>query len=494
MSVTNPELAASSASQHSDGWLGAAALFGFLVLWLLFHTVALAPVDLRDDASEAALWAQTFAFGYKHPPMTAWLFALWFDVFPRADWAMHLEAVTIVTVTLAITWLLLRDYLDGNRAWLGLAALILIPLYTVKAEELNANTVMMPFWAAALLFYLRARRGLGILDSVLAGAFASAAFLGKYWAIYLLAGMTAAAVCGAGTRRFWRSPAPYLMALSAAIVVAPHLYWYVSQIGGTNYAFMRDSVMTNDPFGTVALKSAYYMLGVIAYAAGPLILLALLRPSRAALADIVWPADDDRRQVLILFVVPMVLPALVNLVAPYRLTPDWTFPNWTLLPVVLFASRVLTVDAFAAKAAKFVTLAATLACLLASPFIAYERLASGLDSNRPSSHQVAATAEQLAHPPPLLYRGSPAITGNLPFYLAGAHPLNDDPRSAASLAEIAANGLLIACLDTDAACRATEAAFASEQSGTADGAIIPRFLGFSGPPISFHVSIVPARN
>jgi hypothetical protein len=107
---------------------------------------------------------------------------------------------------------------------------------------------------------------------------------------------------------------------------------------------------------------------------------------------------------------------------------------------------------------------------------------------------VAATAEQLAHPPPLLYRGSPAITGNLPFYLAGAHPLNDDPRSAASLAEIAANGLLIACLDTDAACRATEAAFASEQSGTADGAIIPRFLGFSGPPISFHVSIVPARN
>ncbi len=277
MSVTNPGQGKSSGSQivgYGDGLPVAMALFGFLALWLAFHTVALAPVDLRDDASEAALWAQHFAFGYKHPPMTAWLFMAWFAVLPRTDWAMHLLAGTIVTVTLAISWPLLRDYLDRNRAWLGLAALMLIPLYTVKAEELNANTVMMPFWAAALLFYLRARRGLGLLDSVLAGAFASAAFLGKYWAIYLLAGMASAAVCGTGTRRFWRSPAPYLMALSAVIVVAPHVYWYVSQIGGTNYAFMRDSVMTADPFGTVAgqvgvLPSRRHRLcGGAAYPAG----------------------------------------------------------------------------------------------------------------------------------------------------------------------------------------------------------------------------------
>ena len=92
-----------------------------------------------------------------------------------------------------------------------------MPLYTVKAAELNANTVMMPFWAAALLFYLRARRGLGVFDSVLAGAFASLAMLGKYWAVYLFAGMAVAAVTGPGARRFWRSPAPYLMAAGAAV-------------------------------------------------------------------------------------------------------------------------------------------------------------------------------------------------------------------------------------------------------------------------------------
>ena len=497
MSVTNSGRGANFGPQitgYGDGWLVAAALLGFLVLWLLFHTVALAPVDLRDDASEAALWAQHFAFGYKHPPLTAWLFMAWFAVFPRTDWAMHLLAATLVTVTLGISWPLLRAYLDRRRAWLGLAALMLIPLYTVRAEELNANTVMMPFWAAAVLFYLRARRDLRFMDSVLAGAFTGAAFLGKYWAIYLVAGMAAASLSGGGMRRFWRSPAPYLMALSAAAVVAPHLYWYVSQIGGTNYAFMRDSVMTDDAFGTVIAKSAYYILGVIAYAAGPLVLLALLRPNRAALADIVWPKDDTRRHVLILFLVPMLLPALVNLVAPYRLTPDWTFPNWTLLPVVLFGSPLVVLDACAAKIAKFITLAASLACLAASPFIAYERLGAGLDQNRPSSRQVAQTAEQLARQPPTLYWGSSAITGNLPFYLTGSHPLVGDPRSISNAELLKNNGLLIACLDSDASCQTTAASLGGAAPAAASGTIRPAFLGFAGAPVGFHVSIVSAHN
>ena len=81
---------------------------GTSILWMLYDTISLAPVDLRWDASEASLWAQHFAFGYKHPPMTGWLFALWFAVFPRADWAEHLLYLTIVVATLAIAWRLLE--------------------------------------------------------------------------------------------------------------------------------------------------------------------------------------------------------------------------------------------------------------------------------------------------------------------------------------------------------------------------------------------------
>ncbi|MGA9432384.1 MAG: glycosyltransferase family 39 protein [Xanthobacteraceae bacterium] len=465
----------------------------FIVLWMVFQTVSLAPVDLRDDASEAALWAQSFAFGYKHPPLTAWLFMAWFAVFPRTNWAMHLEAVAIVAATLAITWRLLRDHLDRDRSLFGLAALILVPLYTFKAAELNANTAMMPFWAAALLYYLRARRGFDVWDSLLAGACASFAMLGKYWAVYLFAGMAAAALTGGGARRFWRSPAPYLMAAGAAFVIAPHLYWYVAADGGANYAFVRDSVMTDDSFAVAIGKSVYYLLGVIGYAAGPLLLLAALRPGRAALADIAWPADEARQQALILFAVPMLLPALVNLALPARLTPDWTFPNWALLPIVLYGSRKIAVDSLAVAGAGLAALAVSLCFLIASPFMAYAHLTAGLDSNRPSSQEVAVLAKRMTSQPLRLYWGSPGITGNLAFYLAGTTKLEDDPLSDLGRDEMTAQGLIVACLDDDTRCLTTQAALGGAGARRADGTISRSFLGLAGKPIGFRVTVVPGQ-
>lgn len=478
---------------RNEGAVVACMLGIFAVLWLAFQTVSLAAVDLRDDASEAALWAQSFAFGYKHPPLTAWLFMAWFALFPRANWAMHLEAIAMVTATLAITWRLLRDHLDRERSLFGLAALILVPLFNYKVAELNANTVMMPFWAAALLFYLRARRGLGAWDAVLAGAFASLAMLGKYWAVYLFAGMALASLLGPGTRRFWRSPAPYLMAASAALVIAPHLYWYVANAGGTNYAFVRNGVMNHDSFGVALGRSLQYLLGVIGYAAGPLALLVWLRPGRAALVDIAWPADADRRQAVILFAAPMLLPALVNLVLPHRLTPDWTFPNWALLPVVLYGSRKIAIDSLAAAGAGLLALALSVGFVAASPFVAVAKLKSGLDPNRPSSQEVAALIEHLPEQPTLVYWGSPDIVGNLPFYLPGSKPIAGDPLSPENRAAIAGNGLLVICLDSDAGCRTTAAALGGNAGRTVSGTIRRSFLGLSGPATSFHLTVVPAK-
>ena len=158
---------------------------------------------------------------------------------------------------------------------------------------LNANTVMIPFWAAALLFYLRARRGLGAADAFLAGAFASLAVLGKYWAVFLLAGMAVASV---GRRRD-----ETLLAFARPL---PHggrrghrpraaRIWLDAERGGASYAFVRSNVMAAEPFGAALGGSAYYLVGVAAYAIGPLLFLAALRPSRAALADMVWPTDDE---------------------------------------------------------------------------------------------------------------------------------------------------------------------------------------------------------
>jgi len=72
----------------------------------------------------------------------------------------------------------------------------------------------------------------------------------------------------------------------------------------------------------------------------------------------------------LLFAVPLVLPALVNLVLPYRLTPDWTFPNWPLLPIVLYASLALVISTTTVAAVTSATVTA----------LGFERGASSLES------------------------------------------------------------------------------------------------------------------
>jgi 4-amino-4-deoxy-L-arabinose transferase-like glycosyltransferase len=475
-----------------EGVVVASALLGFVVLWTLFHLVSSASVDVHSDVSDVWMSAMDFGIGHKHPPLAAWVFRMWFAVFPRADWAIYLLTVTVVATALAVTWRLLRDHLDANRALLGIAALVLVPLYTFRAVTLDENTVMMPFWAAAVLFYLRARRGLRSLDAVLAGAFAGLAFLGKYWVIYLVAGLAITSLLGAGTRRFWRSPAPYLMAVAAAIVVAPHLYWLATGQGSASFTLVHDSVMGADPFGMALAKSAYYLFGAAAYVAGPLLLLATLRPSRAALADIAWPADADRQQALLLLAVPLILPALVNLVLPHRLTPVWTFPNWALLPIVLYGTPLVTVDARAVARAGLLALVVTLAAVAASPVLAYLRLRDGDDLARAHSRQVAQAVERFAGRSVQLFWGSEEAVNGLAFYLPAGRRLPGDP-SAENRAEIGAKGLVIICLSDDAQCKATGAALAGAEPRQTDATFTRSFLGLSGRPASYRIIAVPAE-
>jgi hypothetical protein len=134
-------------AERPEGRIVLSSLAAFVVLWMVFDIVSLASVDAHPDVSEASLWAQNFAFGYKHPPMTAWLYSLWFALLPRQDWAADLLNVTVVACGLAVSWRLLRDHLDKNRALFGLIALVLIPLYDIKTALLNANTVIIQVWA-----------------------------------------------------------------------------------------------------------------------------------------------------------------------------------------------------------------------------------------------------------------------------------------------------------------------------------------------------------
>ena len=71
--------------ENAEGTIVAAILVAFVGVWMLFWQVSTASVDVHFDASEAMVWAQHFAFGYKHPPLTGWLFACGFRCFRASN-------------------------------------------------------------------------------------------------------------------------------------------------------------------------------------------------------------------------------------------------------------------------------------------------------------------------------------------------------------------------------------------------------------------------
>lgn len=475
--------------RNGERVLFGAALAIYAALWMLYATISNATVDSHFDVSEASVWAEHLAFGYKHPPMSAWIFWIWFSVFPRTNWAAHLLAVTMTTVALAFTWRLLRDYLDRERALVGIAALMLVPFYTFQASRFNANLVMVPFWPAAILFYLRARRNFGMSDAIFAGVFTALAFLGKYWSIYLIAGMLVTALVGSDVRRFWKSPAPYLMGITAALVVAPHLYWILTEGSHATENFMASSVMTPEPLAAAFARSAFYLGGVVAYAVIPLIFLVALLPSKTALADVLWPQDRVRRQAYLLFWIPLLLPAFVNLVFPHRLTPLWTFPNWALLPVVLFGSPYLAVLPVAIARAGLVALAVSLAAVVASPYVAYARLQSNKEIHETHYRQVADEVARLSSRSVHLIAGSESILQGLPYYLPKVRPVAVTSLSEGDRAEVAEKGMVMVCVADDPGCRADAATVPGVASRTENVTFVRTFLGRSGPPAGYRITV-----
>jgi Dolichyl-phosphate-mannose-protein mannosyltransferase len=448
--------------------------------WWLFDAMSLGSVGVHFDVSEMSVWAQHFAWGYKHPPLTGWIFGLWFSVFPRVDWAAHLLAASTVTSALCISWRLLRDHLEYERAVVGICSLTLIPLYTFLATKFNANVVLMPFWAAALLFYLRARRTLGVADAILAGAFAGLSFLGKYWAIYLVAGMGAASFVGPNLSGFWRSKAPYAMAFAAALVVAPHLYWLVTNRTSDTDDFLT-RMLTERTFAAVARNVFDFLTGSVAYIVVPLAFLVSLLPSRAAILDTVLPANPERRMAVVLLIVPLLVPIVADIIVPHRLTCLWTFPNWALLPVVLYGSPLLAIRrGVAGRRSAIVTILVTMGALIAAPIIGVQHLSDAGYLDRQHWQEIAEGTQALSPQSIRFVVGTPDVTVGLPFYL---------PHVEASGAIRDRSALAIVCRGDDTNCQTMGDAMAPGKEWTSL-ALARGFLGFSGPAAFYRVKVV----
>ena len=279
-------------------------LAGYLGAWSIYGAIAKSSQDLHFDIGEMFAWSHQVSLSAPtHPPLGAWLVRIWFTVMPRQDWAFYLLAILVATVALWIAWRLAGRYLTPEKRVLGMALLTLLPFYNFHALKFNASSVLTPFWAATTWWFLLSFDTRRAGWAALAGFAAGAAMLGKYWSIFLLAGLGLAALTDPRRGAYFRSPAPWVTIAAGAAVLAPHLF-FVATHGFTTVGFAFTSHVTTLASATV--DSLYFLASVVGYIAAPIVLGALATmPSIAAIKDTLAPATPERRMVLVAFAAPL---------------------------------------------------------------------------------------------------------------------------------------------------------------------------------------------
>jgi len=476
----------------------ALSLVAYTAAWTIYRVVSTLPRDIHVDMSEVFGWSRELAFGYeKHPPLSAAIVRTWFTAFPVSDLTFTLLATVNIALTLYVIWRICRLYMPRDRSALGVALLTLVPFFNFHALKYNANSVLLPVWAATTYFFLVAYRSLRWQPALLSGVLAGASVLGKYWSVFLLAGLGLAAVIDRRRNQFFRSACPWIMAVAAIAVIAPHLEWLrLTGFSSFNYARAR----TAAPEDLLLVKDALYVIEAVGYVVVPVLLvLLILRPSASAVRDMLWPPDDQRRLAIKVLALPLLLPALISAVFGFLLTPLWTMPNWSLLPVMLLSSPQLDVPRSALRIGLAAASALTLGAVALSPVIALLLHVYA----EPRVEQYAATvADQAVERwrlatgrPLLLVAGDTALGPSVAYYLGErTRYIGAAPARARSL--LARRGGVFVCAAEDKRCvewsdSATSLlAAAHREEITATRSL----FGVAGPTLRYSLSIVPPRD
>ncbi len=194
-----------------------------LLIWTLVPSFT--NHNLPLDTIEALAWGSNLDWGFnKHPPMSAFLPEIFYQIFGPQDWAYYLLSQICIVVSFFVVFKLAEDFFD-SKIYSLLSVLLLegIYFYNFTTPEFNVNVCLIPFWSLSVFYLWRGIKNNKILDWLLLGLFAGLGFLSKYLFIYLGLAVDVLLIYMIYTKRLnlkcLVSFVPFI------IILLPHIVW-----------------------------------------------------------------------------------------------------------------------------------------------------------------------------------------------------------------------------------------------------------------------------
>lgn len=298
-------------------------------------------------------WGMEWQWGNnKHPPLFGWIVAAWFLLFPTTDWAYYLLNELNLGVALVLLVPAMRRVLPAEKV---LAAIILTLLGSHFGPDsgfkYNANTALLPFVAGFVWSMLHAVENRRPVWFVIAGVFAGAALLTKYYALVLFLAIGLALLISLRPPLAGFMKGCVLCALTAAFLVSPHVFWSIKHAWPSLHYMHVAHEAVNEATGLDAYVVA--ITGVILFSATSLLVwgASLIRlPALPALAS--SPKPKPGLSILMLSLIVTLLAAWGQHINPVSswFIPALLFLGWALVDLTpvkydssVFTRRVSTV-------------------------------------------------------------------------------------------------------------------------------------------------------
>lgn len=200
----------------------------FAMVLLILRIITIAVMGIMPQDAYYYFYSEHLALSYfDHPPMVGWMLWLFTSVLGKSIFAVHATDFLITLGTVYSVWLLAQRIVPNNNA----AKATLLFFSTIMVSILSIITTpdvpLLLFWTLSLLFAHKANTQNRLRDWLLTGVMMGGAFLSKYTALFLPAGLLLFLLLNKEHRKKLWGYQFILVCLVFAIVALPVVIWNV---------------------------------------------------------------------------------------------------------------------------------------------------------------------------------------------------------------------------------------------------------------------------
>jgi dolichol-phosphate mannosyltransferase len=301
------------------------ATVGGVVYLLALRLVYAAQLELMPQEAYYWNYSQHLDIGYlDHPPLLAWLIALSTAIGGDTELFVRLPAFLCGAATLVLCFLFVRNVAGQPAAFRAALLVSVLPFFFGVGFMATPDAPLAAAWAGMIYFLERALLGARPRAWWGVGLFLGLGMLSKY-TIVLLGGATLLfLLIDPPSRRWFRSPRPYLGVALSLVVFSPVIYWNWRH-DWASFSFQSSRRLVDDP---VQFQLPFFLICVVCLAT-PVALEGFVSGIRGLRRGSLMVRHEGRRQarfsaLYVLF--PMSVFLLTSLWAETKM--NWTGPLW----------------------------------------------------------------------------------------------------------------------------------------------------------------------